>query len=138
MASKWVMRKGRATTRPPSQRASPCTHNCVSIQRQCNFIASTLGREGHHSWQLWRSGAAAPPCCRNCPLRRVRRGGAGSSGTHHVVLFRYFEAGSGKRFLDQPVGVEVHLPIILVVAVRTNGKHGTCEIEGQYLHVGRR
>src|SRR5271167_2144617 len=61
-----------------------------------------------------------------------------SSGTHHVVLLGNFEAGGSKRLLNQTVGIEVYLPVVLVIAVRPDGEHRAGEIEGQYLDIGSR
>src|SRR5271167_180991 len=68
----------------------------------------------------------------------MRRASTRSRRTYHVVLLGYFEAGGSKRLLNQSVGVEVYLPIILVVAIGTHGKHRPREIECEYLHVGSR
>src|SRR5208337_1801512 len=68
----------------------------------------------------------------------MRRGRTCDSSTHHVVLLGYFEAGSGEGLFNQPVCVEIYLPVVLVVAVRTHGQYRSRKIEGKDLYVGRR
>ena len=55
---------------------------------------------------------------------------------HGVVLFGYREAGMRKGVMDEPVRVEIHLPVVLVIAVWTDGKHGARKVEGQDFDVG--
>jgi hypothetical protein len=54
------------------------------------------------------------------------------------VLFRSRQTSAGTGVANGAVSVEVHLPVVLVIAVRTNGKYRTRERERQNLDVRRR
>src|ERR1700729_2014829 len=47
------------------------------------------------------------------------------------------ETGIREGLADQPIGIEIYLPVVSIVAVRAHGQHGACEIEGDDLDVGR-
>ena len=55
-----------------------------------------------------------------------------------VVLFGNWESGMRKRVPDQPVRVEIHFPVMLVVAVRANRKQRARKVEYQDLDIGCR
>jgi hypothetical protein len=53
------------------------------------------------------------------------------------MLFRHGKASLTERVFDQGVGGDVDLPIVLVVAERTDRQHGSGKREGQDLDAGR-
>src|SRR5271165_1379710 len=59
-----------------------------------------------------------------------------SRGPNREVLFGCGQSGIGSGVTNDAVGVEVHLPVMRVTAVRTNREHGAGEGEGQDLDVG--
>src|SRR5664279_1201787 len=54
------------------------------------------------------------------------------------MLFGRRQTSGGESVANRAVGVEIYLPVVLVVAVGTNGKHWAGKREGQNLHVGSR
>src|ERR1700734_3305272 len=61
---------------------------------------------------------------------------SGGNSPHSIVLFRNGKVGGGEGFLNQAIRIEVTLPVVLVIAVRTHRKDGTGPREGQDLHIG--
>ena len=43
----------------------------------------------------------------------------------------------GKGLADQPIGIEIHLPVVGIVAIRAHSEHRAGEIKGQDLYIGR-
>ena len=54
------------------------------------------------------------------------------------MLLRHGITGRAEGFANHFVGVEVNLPVMIVVAVGTHGEHRTVEIEFKNFHVRRR
>src|SRR5688500_10822644 len=74
------------------------------------------------------------------PAHMARGGGGPLSavGPDEDRLLGGWEAGFAKHLPNHPVGIEIHLPVVLVVAVWPHGQDGPQWIEAQDLDVGSR
>src|ERR1044071_2962584 len=54
------------------------------------------------------------------------------------VLFRDRIAGGAESFANNPIGVEVNLPVVIRVTIGTHGEHRAVQVEFEDLHIRRR